>query len=195
MRIRRYPDYKCCPIEWIGEMPSHWEALKLKNIAKANFSNVDKHTVEGEEPIRLCNYVDVYHNDYIHDELNLMHATAKSTEIDKFTLKSGDVIITKDSESWDDIAVPAYVPNKIPGVLCGYHLAQIRPDCKHTIGEYLFRSFCSRGINDQFRVAATGVTRYGLGKHGLDNGLFLTPPKEEQRSIAPAKASMEWITK
>jgi len=165
-------------------MPSHWDTLKLKYIAKANFSNVDKHTVDGEEPVRLCNYVDVYYNDCIREELDLMQATATSAEIDKFTLRSGDVIITKDSEAWDDIAVPAYVPDDMPGVLCGYHLAQIRPDSQRADGEYLFRAFCSRGINDQFRVAATGVTRYGLGKYGLDNGLFVVPPRDEQRSIA-----------
>ena len=98
--------------------------------------------------------------------------------------EEGDVIITKDSEAWDDIAVPAYVSSDMHDVLCGYHLAQIRPDPKWTDGKYLFRAFYSRGINDQFRVAATGITRYGLGKYWLDNGLFLVPPVEEQRAIA-----------
>ena len=38
-----------------------------------------------------------------------MRATATKAEIDKFIVMQGDIIITKDSESWDDIAVPAYV--------------------------------------------------------------------------------------
>jgi len=128
--------------------------------------------------------VDAYHNDFITADLNFMEATAPSAQIAKFALRGGDVIITKDSEAWDDIAVPAYVSSDMHEVLCGYHLAQIRPDPKWADGKYLFRAFCSRGINDQFRVAATGITRYGLGKYWLDNGLFLVPPVEEQRAIA-----------
>ena len=171
-------------VEWLGDVPEGWDVRKLKHIASVKFSSVDKKTEEDEQPICLCNYVDVYYNDYITSDLDLMKATASVTEIQNFTLRGGDILITKDSESWDDIAVPAYVSSDINNVLCGYHLAQIRPNISLSDGEYLFRSFYARGINNQFRVAATGVTRYGLGKYWLDNSLFLVPPLPEQRAIA-----------
>ncbi len=184
MKRQPYPSYKASGVEWLGEIPEHWDIRKLKHISSIQFSNVDKHTVEGEKPVRLCNYVDVYHHDFITADLNFMEATAPPAQISKFGLRGGDVIITKDSEAWDDIAVPAYVSSDMHDVLCGYHLAQIRPNPKWVNGKYLFRAFCSRGINDQFRVAATGITRYGLGKYWVDNGLFLVPPVEEQCAIA-----------
>ncbi len=171
-------------IEWLGEIPEHWDIEKLKHISAVQFSNVDKNTVEGEEPVRLCNYVDVYYNEFITAALELMEATATQSEIQKFRLHEGDVLVTKDSEAWDDIAVPAYVTENHDKILCGYHLAQIRPNSERIDGKYLFRSFCSRGINDQFRVATTGITRYGLGKYWIDNGLFPVPPIDEQRAIA-----------
>ena len=183
-RWKRYPVYKESGVEWLGEVPEEWEVRKLKHIASVKFSSVDKKTEEGELPVCLCNYVDVYYNDYITSDLDLMKATASVAEIQNFTLRGGDILITKDSESWDDIAVPSYVSSDFNDVLCGYHLAQIRPNISLSDGEYLFRSFCARGINDQFRVAATGVTRYGLGKYWLDNSLFLVPPLPEQRAIA-----------
>jgi type I restriction enzyme S subunit len=181
---RSYPRCKPSGVEWLGEIPEHWDIRKLKHISSVHFSNVDKHTVEGERRVRLCNYVDVYYNSFITVDLNFMEATAPLAQIAKFALRRGDVIVTKDSEAWDDIAIPAYVSSDMHDVLCGYHLAQIRPDPKWADGNYLFRAFCSRGINDQFRVAATGITRYGLGKYWLDNGLFLVPPVEEHLSIA-----------
>lgn len=184
MTKRDYPEYINSGIKWFGNIPNHWNIHKLKHIATTNFSNVDKHTIDGEEPVQLCNYTDVYYNDSINSDLEFMNATATISEIIKYSLRAGDVIITKDSESWDDIAIPAYVESDIQGVLCGYHLAQIRPNPDLVYGKYLFRSFCSRGINDQFRVAATGITRYGLGKYWLDNGLFLIPPIEEQCIIS-----------
>jgi type I restriction enzyme S subunit len=128
--------------------------------------------------------VDVYYHDFIKEGLEFMSATATRSEVARFQLHHGDVLVTKDSESWDDIAVPAYVAEELDGVLCGYHLAHIRPDLRKLIGEYLFRAFRSSGINDQFRVAANGITRFGLGKYWLDNGLFLVPPLNEQQAIA-----------
>ena len=35
---------------------------KLADIAKIEISGVDKKTIEGETPVRLCNFVDVYYN-------------------------------------------------------------------------------------------------------------------------------------
>lgn len=46
------------------------------------------------------------------------------------------------------------------------------------------RAFASSGIVDQFRVAATGVTRYGLPKNALRKAVFPVPPLEEQQAIA-----------
>jgi type I restriction enzyme S subunit len=171
-------------VSWLGAIPEHWEVRRLKHVASIRFSSVDKHIIDGEEPVRLCNYVDVYYHDFIKEGLEFMSATATRSEVARFQLHHGDVLVTKDSESWDDIAVPAYVAEELDGVLCGYHLAHIRPDLRKLIGEYLFRAFRSSGINDQFRVAANGITRFGLGKYWLDNGLFLVPPLNEQQAIA-----------
>ena len=171
-------------VEWLGEVPEHWEVHRLKHVATTNFSSVNKHTLEGELPVRLCNYVDVYYNDSITSDIDFMNATATKEEIRRFTIEKGDVLITKDSEEWADIAVPAYVKEHFDNVLCGYHLAHIRPHSACMDGGYLFRAFAARGINDQFRVEATGVTRYGLGKYALENAIFLVPPLTEQQAIA-----------
>lgn len=79
MNWQVYPRYKDSGIKWLGEIPKHWDVRKLKHIASVVFSNVDKHSVDGEHPVRLCNYVDVYYNDHITQELNLMEATATPT--------------------------------------------------------------------------------------------------------------------
>lgn len=170
-------------MEWLGDVPEHWETLSLKHIASVQFSNVDKHTVEGEVPVRLCNYTDVYYNDSITEDLQFMEATATKHEISRFKLERGDVLITKDSEDRSDIAVPALVVDDFADVLCGYHLAQIRSYPDHCTGPYLARAFASSGIMDQFRVAASGVTRYGLPKNALRKAIFPVPPLEEQQAI------------
>jgi type I restriction enzyme, S subunit len=157
---------------------------QLKYSAKAQFSSVDKRVFDDETPVSLCNYVDVYYNDTITHQIEFMKGSATANEIERFNLQEGDVIITKDSESWDDIAVPAYVSFTADDILCGYHLAQIRPDIRGLNGKYLFYLLSSSLINYQFRVASTGVTRYGLGKYWLDNAIIPIPDIEIQVPIA-----------
>ncbi|MBI4677162.1 MAG: restriction endonuclease subunit S [Elusimicrobia bacterium] len=182
-RWKAYPAYRDSGIEWLGRMPDHWRLRRLKHLASSRFSNVDKHPIDGEIPVDLCNYVDVYYNDRITSAIDFMAATATREEVQKFSLRKDDVLVTKDSEEWDDIAVPAHVSEDLKGVLCGYHLAQIRPNADIIDGRYLSRSFATLPINHQFRVEATGITRYGLGKYSLDNAIFLVPPKDEQKAI------------
>lgn len=180
----RYPAYRDSGVEWLGEVPAGWQIRKLRYIAAVNFSTVDKKSEDNEESVRLCNYVDVYYNDTIVAGLNFMEATATPSEIRRFTLKAGDVLVTKDSEDWEDIAVPAYVPNDVDGVLCGYHLAQIRSDADIINGDYIFRCFLSYSVNHQFRTAAHGIMRYGIGKDAFNDSLFPIPPRSEQYAIA-----------
>lgn len=176
-------EMKDSDIEWLGKIPKHWEIKKLKFNALVQFSNVDKKSEEGEITVRLCNYVDVYYNDFITPELDFMEATASPEEIRKFQLRIGDVIVTKDSEEWNDIAIPSYVISELPNVICGYHLAQIRPDRRVISGKYLFWLLSANSINYQYMVEATGVTRYGLGNHALSNSTILIPPQTEQDKI------------
>jgi len=181
-RFKPYPAYKDSGVEWLGEIPAHWEVKRLKTMASVELSNIDKKSVEGEEPVRLCNYTDVYYNERISGELEFMQATASREQVRRFSLRAGDVLITKDSESWTDIAVPAIVAEDLSGVLCGYHLAHIRPGTSCD-GGFLSRAFAAVGPRDQFQVSANSITRFGLGGDAIRTGLFAVPPKPEQRAI------------
>ncbi|AAU90501.1 conserved hypothetical protein [Methylococcus capsulatus str. Bath] len=170
-------------IQWLGEVPEHWEVASIKHIADVRFSGVDKHSNDDETPVRLCNYTDVYKNERITADMDLMRATATAAEIARLTLKAGDVILTKDSETPDDIGVPAWVPEDLPGVVCAYHLGLLRPVPQRVLGEFLFRSIGSTRTAQQFHVLATGVTRFALGKHDVKNAIIALPPVEEQQAI------------
>ena len=182
-QYRPYPAYKDSGVEWLGEIPAHWEVKRLKSFATVQLSNVDKKSAEGQDAVRLSNYVDVYYNERIDNGIDFMPATATTEQIRRFSLRTGDVLITKDSETWTDIAVPAVVSEDLPGVLCGYHLAHIRPD-GHCDGRFLSRVFAAVGPRDQYHIAANGITRFGLTGDSIRAGVFAFPPLPEQRAIA-----------
>lgn len=180
--LKAYPAYKESGTAWLGEVPAHWEVRRLRTVVQLLVSNVDKHQRDDEHPVRLCNYVDVYKRDRIRPTQPFMRATATSSEIRRFLLRSGDVLITKDSESWDDIAVPALVDDSAEDLLCGYHLAILRPTVELVSG-YLFRALQAPGLAYQFHVEATGVTRYGLSHAAIKAVRIPLPPVPEQRDI------------
>lgn len=166
------------------DLPEGWRFLPLKRVAALRFSGVDKHSLPDEEPVRLCNYVDVYKNEVITSRIAFMKATATRAEIERFSLCRGDVLMTKDSETPDDIGVPAFVAETIPGVLCGYHLAMLRSDQRHMSGAFLSYVLRADGVRQQFHVAAKGVTRFGLGQGDLGTATVIAPPLEVQGRIA-----------
>ena len=182
--LKPYPAYKPSGVEWLGEVPAHWEVRRLRNLARTCFSNVDKLSKDGEQPVRLCNYSDVYYNDWIRNDLEFMAATATAEEIGRFRLHGGDVLITKDSESWDDIGVPAFVESTDHDIVCGYHLALLRPLHGRTFGKFLCRALSGQGVSDQLFVRANGVTRFGLSQTAIRSVWLPTPPLPEQAVIA-----------
>ena len=182
MSFPRYPKYKDSGVEWLGEVPEHWAVKRLKRICRVFPSNVDKKSIEGEAAVLLCNYTDVYYNDRIVADMEFMPATATDDQIAKFTLRAGDTIITKDSETADDIAVAAYVPHDLPGVVCGYHLSMVRPQ-GGIHGAFVKRLFDSAYAKSCFAVRANGLTRVGLSQYELDNVDMPVPPPIEQVAI------------
>ena len=182
-KYRPYPDYKPSGVEWLGEIPAHWEIRRLKSLAAVQLSNVDKKSEEGQVAVGICNYVDVYYNEQINSDVDFMAATASKDQIRRFSLHKGDVLITKDSESWTDIAVPAVVTQDLPDVVCGYHLAHIRPG-DNCDGTFLSRVFSAIGPRNQYEIAANGITRFGLTGDAIREGVFPVPPLPEQQAIS-----------
>jgi len=165
-------------------LPKDWSTAALGDISEVLLSGVDKKTVPGEQPVRLCNYTDVYYNDYIDGTINFMVATASAREIKKFRIRCDDVLITKDSETADDIAVPALVVDDCADVLCGYHLAILRPRVGEVSGEFLSKLLGLHRIRHYFFTLANGVTRYGLTSDAIKKAVLPLPPLPEQERLA-----------
>lgn len=169
--------------DWQTAIPRSWTVRPLRSVADYAVSNVDKIPSDDELPVRLCNYTDVYNNEKIHLGMQFMAGTATQAEIDKFHLLADDVVITKDSESWDDIAIPALVTETADDLVCGYHLAMIRPDPEQLDGAFLFRCLQSKTLRIQLELAANGITRFGIPKSSIGSMALPVPPTAIQRAI------------
>ncbi len=159
------------------------QATPLRRVADVHISNVDKKSGADQIPVKLVNYTDVYYGDRIVPEWELMAATATPKQAQGFKLNPGDVVITKDSESADDIGVAAFVERSAPDMVCGYHLAILRPRTG-TDGRFLYWAITSEDTRRQMELGATGVTRFGLRTDAINQVTLRMPTYSEQRAIA-----------
>jgi type I restriction enzyme S subunit len=182
----RYEDapelYKESKLGWI---PNEWDSVEIKNSTHSIMSNVDKHIRENEIEVSLCNYMDVYTNRYLTNQISFSVGSVNAAEYSRFLLQLHDVIITKDSETPDDIAVPSVLIKKIQNLICGYHLCILRSnDLKHLNGEFLMLQLQLPEINRQFAIRANGSTRYGLTIDSIENSYIKIPNEiKEQTEI------------
>ena len=181
-------------IEKIEREMSEWKEYVLKNLVNIRVSNVDKKIHNGKSLVKLCNYMDVYSNDYIKNDIPFQIGSADINELSRFSLKCDDVIITKDSESPDDIAVPAVISEVIEQLVCGYHLAILRPDPAQIYGIFLMHKLKLPEVKNHFFQVANGSTRYGLTIGDIENVKINIPTSlPEQRKIARILSTVDAV--
>ena len=170
------------------------EKYKLGDLATVEISGVDKKMKDGEKKIRLCNFVDVYYNWAIttarHD--SFMFATANTKEISRFQLKKGQVALTKDSETRDDIGISTYIADDFDDVILGYHCALITPNRDVLDGSYLNALLHTEYAKKYFAFNASGSgQRYALSVEALNSFPVPRIPLREQQRIGEIFSALD----
>lgn len=163
---------------------TEFQPSKLGLISAILQSNVDKKSKPDEPAVELCNYTDVYYNDTITADLDFMKATASPDQIERLRLSEGDVIITKDSETADDIGIPAYVESTHDSLVCGYHLTILRAHPQKAFPKFLYYSMLTREAGEYWEKRANGVTRVSIPQQVVSSLTIPLPNLETQHRIA-----------
>ncbi|OFN77434.1 MULTISPECIES: restriction endonuclease subunit S [unclassified Corynebacterium] len=163
---------------------TEFQPSKLGLISAILQSNVDKKSKPDEPAVELCNYTDVYYNDTITADLAFMKATASPDQIERLRLSEGDVIITKDSETADDIGIPAYVDSTHDSLVCGYHLTILRAHPQKAFPKFLYYSMLTRETGEYWEKRANGVTRVSIPQQVVSSLTIPLPNLETQHRIA-----------
>lgn len=184
MKLPAYPRYKPSGVEWLGDVPEHWDVKRAAAIGRFSSSGIDKKWVDGETAIQMFNYLDVYRSktknlSYSED---LMWTTADLVKIREHSLHRGDILITPSSETEDDIGHAAHV-GELPSVIVySYHLVRFRifADCD---SRFLVYSINSPVVRSYFESVCSGTTRMVLVRDDMRNVHIALPPIAEQRAI------------
>ena len=169
--------------EWLGSIPSSWKLKKIKYLADFILSSIDRKDNEEERSVNICHYPDVYNNEMINSDTEISTGVCNQNAYNKFKVLKGDILITKDSETPDDIGIPALINEDLSNSVCGYHLGIIRIRSSEIIPEFLLRYIQSNRVKDYFYTESNGVTRYGLGKPSIESLLVSIPTLDVQEKI------------
>ncbi|HVT84291.1 MAG TPA: restriction endonuclease subunit S [Chitinophagaceae bacterium] len=173
IKIEKYPAYKDSGVEWLGEIPDHWNLTKLGTIlnpvSKKNHSELQLLSITREKGVILRNLDDEEENhNFIPDDLsNYKVLEAGQFGMNKMKAWQGSYGISKHT----GIVSPAYYVFDLFGNFdpAFFHLA---------IRSRLYVSF--------FGSASDGVRvgQWDLSKSRMKEIPFLVPPIEEQTAIA-----------
>jgi type I restriction enzyme S subunit len=180
--MKKYDNYKDSGIEWIGEIPEHWDRIRIKSLVAIKVTDGPHETpqwIENGVPFISAeaikgNRIDLdFKRGYISTEQHLEYCKkSKVLKNDILFCKSGST--TGKSALVDtDVDFGIWSP-----------LAIIRADKNKIDYKYLFQSIQSSLFQNQVETAWTFGTQPNIGMGALENLWIAIPTLEEQKSIA-----------
>lgn len=185
MKLPAHALYKPSGVEWLGDVPEHWEVKRAATLGRFSSSGIDKKWVDGETPVQMFNYLDVYRSETkaLRYSEELMWTTAEPERIREHAVRTGDILVTPSSETEDDIGHAAHVVEPPPNIVYSYHLVRFRVSAACD-SRYLVYSINAPSVRSYFESVCSGTTRMVLVRDDMRNARFALPPLAEQRSIA-----------
>ena len=177
MSLPRYPEYKPSGVEWLGEVPGHWEELPLKIVASYNDDVIDE-TTEADQEIL---YVDISSVDravgiVAKDAMSFSAAPSRARR----KVKDGDVIV---STVRTYLRAIARIVEPEENLVVSTGFAVIRPS------ERIFHGFLGYLLSANFFVdevisKSVGVSYPAINASDLVSIKVPVPTIEEQQTIA-----------
>ena len=170
-------------VEWLGEIPAHWEVKRLKHLAgkvgsgKTPRGGAERYADDGVMLLRSQNVhfgglrlTDVAHID-----------TDTDDEMSGSRVLEGDVLLNITGASLGRSCV-AKLSGKDANV--NQHVCIIRTNQQEDVPDFLAYSVESRSLQDQIFNNENGVSRDALNFEQIGDLLFARPAKNEQTTIA-----------
>ncbi len=169
-------------VEWIGEIPEHWEVRKLRFLGILQ-NGVSKGKEYFGEGYPFINYGDVYSNITLPNNVEgLANSSIQDRNI--YSVKAGDVFFTRTSETIEEIGfVSTCLDTIINAVFSGF-LIRFRansPLLNRNYSKYYFYSNIHRNF---FVKEMNIVTRTSLSQSLLKNMIVILPSIHEQKKIS-----------
>ena len=172
-----YPCYRDSGVEWLGEVPEHWDVMCLKFAVSIN----DDALSEREDPMRPIVYVDIGSVDSTYGitemtEIFFEDAPSRARRL----VQDGDTIISTVRTYLRAIA-PIQEPP--PEMVVSTGFAVIRPQ-KRFASNFAYWVMSEYGFVEEIVARSVGVSYPAINASEIGNLPIPLPPLHEQQAIA-----------
>lgn len=168
-------------IEWIEDIPSHWEIKRLRFIGGCQ-NGINKGAEFFGSGFPFVSYGDVYYNEMLPESVDGL-VISSDDDRQNYSVLEGDVFFTRTSETVEEIAISSVCTQTIPGATFSGFLIRFRPFEEILFSgysKYYFRCQLHRSF---FVKEMNLITRASLNQNLLKNLPVIIPPIEEQKQI------------
>ena len=169
-------------IEWLGDVPAHWEVTKIKRLAsrissgKTPLGGSEIYVDEGITFLRSQNIYD--EGLRLDDVVFITEAVDEAMSVSR--VKANDILLNITGAS---IGRSCVVPSELPSANVNQHVCVIRLENSSQV-PFVGWLFKSATIKNQIDHAQNGAAREGLNFVQIGTMSVALPPAAEQESIA-----------
>ena len=182
MSFPRYPKYKPSGVDWLGEVPEHWEVKRLRFVAGLNPSKSEVGHLDSTTAVSFLPMEAIGDDGTLNTE---KEKTLGEVENGYTYFRDGDVVIAKITPCYEN-GKGALIKGLRDGIGFGTtELIVARPKAQQIIGQYLHYLFIStdfRNLGESHMYGAGGQKR--VPDAFVRNFATAFPPHDEQTAIA-----------
>ena len=175
-----YPAYKPSGVEWLGDVPEHWEVRKLGQIGRFSKGSGGNKEDEVSAGLPCVRYGDLYtsHEYFIRKSRSYV---SEKKAVDYTPIRYGDVLFAGSGETIDEIGKSAVSLLRLDAV-CGGDVIILRPN-RQFDAEFMGYAMDCRSVATQKAVMGRGITVMHIYSSHLKNVTIAVPPLSEQKAI------------
>ena len=184
-KFKRYERYKDSGVEWIGEIPEHWEVGRLKSSIKSCRNGIWGDEPQGDNNDVACIRVTDFNR--INMEIEVNDITIRNIPASKqkmYLLKYGDLLIEKSGGGEKQpVGFVTIFKHNIPAVYANF-IAKMELVRKSIFGfyKYVHSAMYSVRLNVRSIKQTTGIQNLDTNYYFEESVIY--PPLNEQKSIA-----------
>ena len=170
-------------VEWLGEIPEHWEVKRLKYVSHIQTGvtlgkSYINQVLETRPYLRVANVQDGYI-----DISDIKTIELPNNEISRYVLQKGDVLMTEGGD-FDKLGRGYIWKGQIKGCLHQNHIFAVRPIYKYLNSNFIAAFISSQKCKNYFIFTAKQTTNLAsTNSTHLKNLKLLLPPLNEQQEI------------
>ena len=172
-------------VEWIGEIPAHWEIKRLKHMAQGGLTNgLFKKKDQFGSGVKLINVIDMYQDDFLVRFKELDRVEAEPHEVERYAVEPGDIFFVRSSLKLEGVAASACITDVPESTVFECHLVRLQPCPRQVLSKYLINYLNSTETRQRLITLANTVTMTTISQPKLASLEIILPPLSEQQTIA-----------